>query len=261
MSIAVVTGAGSGLGKSLALALADSAYKVYGTATNDDQINDLNHLSNGKVILKKCDVTNHQDIHDFSDFIKSKEEAPIDVLINNVGILTPGPIEVLHINEIIHEFDVNTFGLIRFVNTFLPDLRQSKGHVIQISTISVDKPTAFNAPSSASKIAAEVFLRMYSEELKDFEINFSIAVCGNTKTGSVEKVISSLQKIDSEMKPHFSDIYSDGLKKFTNSIISSKDDGYDAKIAAQEIIAIIGKKDSPLRVPIGDEMREIFSHN
>lgn len=146
MPIAIVTGAGSGLGQNIALALANNAYMVYGTAFNDQEVELLHQQSKGKVMLKVCDITSQNDIDAFADFFKSKETHGLDVLINNAGILTPGPLEIIPIQSIIKEFDVNTFGLLRIVNAFLPVLRLSKGKIIQISTISVDQPSAFNAP-------------------------------------------------------------------------------------------------------------------
>lgn len=259
MSIAVVTGAGSGLGKSIALALLKRSYTVYGTAFNQDEIVELNDLSDGKVILRRCDITQQNQIEDFARFVQDQSQAQIDLLINNAGILTPGPIEFLSLESIIKEFDVNTFGLIRIVNAFLPALRQSKGRIIQISTISVDKPAAFNAPSSASKSAAEVFAELYAVELKKFGITSTIAVCGNMKTGGPEKVQHALNQILTEMNPNMTEIYAEEFKAFSDRIMSSQNHGADADIAADEIVSLAMLSNPPLRMPIGDDARKIFA--
>jgi len=51
----------------------------------------------------------------------------LDLLINNAGILTPGPLEVLPLDAIRHEFDVNVFGALSVMNAFLPALRKARG--------------------------------------------------------------------------------------------------------------------------------------
>lgn len=259
MPTAVVTGAGSGLGQHIALILAKNAYTVYGTAFNQQEIDQLYQLSQGQVILKLCDITQQNEIDAFANFVKIQTENQLEVLINNAGILTPGPIEIIPIESIFKEFDVNTFGLIRIVNAFLPLLRESKGRIIQISTVSVDQPSPFNAPSSASKAAAEIFTDMYGAELKKFGITTSIAVCGNMKTGGPAKVQKALDRIISDMTPVQDAIYGQEFRAFTDRIMQGQHDGLDPHRAAQEIVDLVKQADSPLRVAIGDDARRILA--
>ena len=49
------------------------------------------------------------------------------MLISNAGILTPGPLEVVPLHAIRHEFEVNVFGSLAVVNAFLPALRRARG--------------------------------------------------------------------------------------------------------------------------------------
>lgn len=259
MNIAVVTGAGSGLGKSIALALSKKSYTVYGTAFTQNEIVELDHLSDGKVILKICDITQENQIEDFVNFVQEQSKMQVDLLINNAGILTPGPIEVLALDVIIKEFDVNTFGLIRIVNGFLPALRQTKGRIIQVSTLSVDQPSPFNAPSSASKSAAEVFTELYAVELKKMGITTSIAVCGNMKTGGPAKVKHALDKVLTEMNADMLEIYGKEFEAFSERIMVGQNNGVDANIAADEIVSLAQQKNPPLRMPIGDDARKILS--
>ena len=259
MPIAVVTGAGSGLGLHIALKLAQNDYMVYGTAFNQEEIDTLYQRSAGKVLLKLCDITQQSDIDAFANFVQTQPTHQLDVLINNAGILTPGPIEILPLDAIFKEFDVNTFGLLRIVNAFLPLLRESKGRIIQISTVSVDQPSPFNAPSSASKAAAEIFTDMYGAELKKFGISTSIAVCGNMQTGGPAKVQKALDRMISDMSPAQDAIYGPEFRDFTDRIMQGQHHGLDADRAAQEIIDLVKDTNSPLRVAIGDDARRILA--
>lgn len=258
MPIAIVTGAGSGLGQNIALALANNAYMVYGTAFNDQEVELLHQQSKGKVMLKVCDITSQNDIDAFADFFKSKETHGLDVLINNAGILTPGPLEIIPIQSIIKEFDVNTFGLLRIVNAFLPVLRLSKGKIIQISTISVDQPSAFNAPSSASKSAAEIFTELYGAELEKFGIKTHIAVCGNMQTGGPKKVQKALNQMMLSMSDQEQQLYGQAFQDFTNRMMAGQNLGLDPALAAKEIVDLIDHPDAPLRIAIGDDARRIL---
>jgi len=56
----------------------------------------------------------------------------LDLLINNAGILTPGPLEGLPLGAIRHEFEVNVFGALSVMNAFLPAPRKARGRIVQI---------------------------------------------------------------------------------------------------------------------------------
>ena len=94
---AAVTGAGSGLGRDIALGLAEKGYAVFGTAMTQAEVQDLSDASGARVRLALCDITNEQAVktwaHDVSVAVGG--DRGLDVLISNAGILTPGPLEVL----------------------------------------------------------------------------------------------------------------------------------------------------------------------
>ena len=63
---AVVTGAGSGLGRDIALGLAAKGYMVFGTAMSLAEINELKDASDGRVSLAVCDITAEQAVREFA---------------------------------------------------------------------------------------------------------------------------------------------------------------------------------------------------
>src|ERR1700679_4397807 len=148
---AVVTGAGSGLGRDIALGLAAKNYRVFGTAMSPGEIQDLNSASGGSVTLGLCDITDEAAVKAWADEVTQQNDGRIDLLISNAGILTPGPLEVLPLGAIRHEFEVNVFGVLTVINAFLPALRQAHGRIVQISTWTASLPLPFNGPSGASK--------------------------------------------------------------------------------------------------------------
>src|SRR5437660_9421867 len=102
---AAITGAGSGLGRDIALGLAAKGYIVFGTAMSAAEVQDLRDASGGRVSLTVCDMTKEQAVKAWaggeSDALG---DAGLDLLINNAGILTPGPIEILPLDAIRREF-------------------------------------------------------------------------------------------------------------------------------------------------------------
>src|ERR1700755_3451231 len=84
---AVVTGAGSGLGRDIALGLAAKGYRVFGTAMSTDEIADLKKVSDGAVSLDLCDITDAAAVKAWASAVTSQNEGSINLLINNAGIL------------------------------------------------------------------------------------------------------------------------------------------------------------------------------
>ena len=86
---AVVTAAGSGLGRNVALGLAAKNYRVFGTAMSPGEIQDLNSASGGSMTLDQCDITDEAAVKAWADEVTQQNDGRIDLLISNAGILTP----------------------------------------------------------------------------------------------------------------------------------------------------------------------------
>src|SRR6266851_5454664 len=95
-----VTGAGGGLGRDIALGLAAKHYRVFGTAMNAEEISDVRQASGGAVSLTRCDITDDDAVKRWARDVASQTGGGLDLLINNAGILTPGPLEVLSLSAI-----------------------------------------------------------------------------------------------------------------------------------------------------------------
>ena len=195
---AVVTGAGSGLGRDIALGLAAKNYRVFGTALSPGEIQDLRSASGGSVTLAQCDITDEAAVKAWADEVTQQNDGRIDLLISNAGILTPGPLEVLPLGAIRHEFEVNVFGAVAVVNSFLPGLRKARGRIVQVSTMTATLPFPFNGPSGASKAAFDALAAVYRAELKPFGGDVVLAVAGNMRTGGPAKTAAALQRTGSD---------------------------------------------------------------
>src|SRR5260370_36493325 len=102
----------------------------------------------------------------WADEVRSGHQGGLNLLICNVGILTPGPLEALPLSAIRREFEVNVFGALAVVNALLPALREARGRIVQVSTWTASLPLSFNGPSGASKAAFDSFAAVSRAELK-----------------------------------------------------------------------------------------------
>lgn len=256
----VITGAGSGLGENLALAYAQLGYQVFGTATKDEQIADLEKKSSGKVKLLLCDLSKTQEITDFASKIGEITSGKVDILVTNAGILTPGPLEVIKREELLREFEINTFSVFSMTNAMIPFLKSAKGRIVHISTVSVDFPSPFNGLSAASKAATEALMTVYRAELASFGIQVTIVSPGNMRTGGPAKTAAAIEKVSKSFNEEQSKNYKVAFQNFAERMNSGQSHGLDADAAAKQIIDISLQNPVPIRVPVGEDAKELLEY-
>src|SRR5882757_348801 len=256
---AAVTGAGGGLGRDIALGLAAKGYVVFGTAMSAAEVQDLKEASKGRVSLTVCDMTKEESVKAWAGEVsEALGEAGLNVLINNAGILTPGPIEVLSLDAIRREFDVNVFGALSVINAHLPALRKARGRVVQVSTWTASVPLPFNGPSGASKAATEVFMAVYRAELKNFGVDFVVAAAGNMRTGGPAKTAAALAHVADAMTPEQRELYGKAFDTFATKLNSMQSSGLDAASAAKRVIELAEQVPAPSRAPVGADADEML---
>jgi NAD(P)-dependent dehydrogenase (short-subunit alcohol dehydrogenase family) len=256
---AAVTGAGGGLGRDIALGLATKGYVVFGTAMSADEILDLKDASGGRVSLTLCDMTKEQAVNAWAGGVSDTlGDAGLDLLINNAGILTPGPIEVLPLDAIRREFEVNVFGALSVMNAFLPALRKARGRIVQISTWTASLPLPFNGPSGASKAAMEVLATVYRAELKPFGIDVVVASAGNMKTDGPAKTAAALKRITDGMTPEQQQLYGPTFEKFATALNGMQSSGLESASAARRVLEIAEQVPAPSRAPVGPDAEEML---
>ena len=117
--VVLITGASSGIGKSIAAYLHQKGYMVYGTSRKTESISEAGFP------LLQLDVLDPKSIHKAVDFIIAKENR-LDVLINNAGMGITGPIEDTPTDEMRAVFNTNLFGAIDVMKAVLPPDESSK---------------------------------------------------------------------------------------------------------------------------------------
>src|SRR5260370_31515227 len=233
-----VPGAGGGLGRDIALGLAAKGYIVFGRAMSAGEVQDLKDVSGGRVRLTICDMTKEVAVKAWAGGVSDAlGDSGLDILINDAGILTPGPIEVLPLDAIRREFDVNVFGALSVINALLPALRKARGRIVQVSTWTASVPLPFNRPSGASKAAMEVFASVYRAELKSFGIDVVVAAAGNMRTGGPAKTAAALKRVAEGMTPEQRELYGQKFGLFTAAPNAIQKSGSDSAATARRGIA------------------------
>lgn len=252
-----ITGAGSGLGRELALQFADRGYAVFGTVLTAGEAASLEGLEG--ISLSSVDVTDQSAVNAWAREVTDAVGGHgLDVLVTNAGILTPGPMEVLPLEEVRREFEVNVFGSIAAINAFLPALRTARGRIVQIGAMTGRFPLQFNGPSSASKAALEAFADVYRNELRPFGVDFVLAQAGNMRTGGPAKTAAALERIAAEFTGTQRELYGDAFGAFTNALNGMQGSGLSGEESAAWVIRLAEQTPAPSRAPVGQDAEEIL---
>ena len=174
--VVFITGASSGIGKSIGEFLHANGFIVYGTSRNPERITD------SVFPLLALDVRNKESITQAIDTILQKS-GRIDVVINNAGVGITGPIEEIPTEEIKNNFETNLFGPIEVMKAALPFMRSQKsGLIINITSIAGYMGLPYRGIYSASKGALELITEALRMEVKSFGIHITNVAPGDFTT-------------------------------------------------------------------------------
>ncbi|KXG42938.1 SDR family oxidoreductase [Tepidibacillus decaturensis] len=146
MKSAIVTGASTGIGLAITKKLNQMNVLVYGLA-RDFSKTDYQHEHFQKIV---CDITNTKQLVEVTKQIKD-EENEVYILVNNAGIGYFGPHETLSPKQIETMIATNLKAPLILSNLLLRELRQTKGYMINISSITAKKSSTFGCAYAATK--------------------------------------------------------------------------------------------------------------
>ena len=190
-SIALVTGASSGIGEATAKRLATAGYKVYGTSRRGAQSVERSFA------MLPLDVTSDESVEAaVKELIL--QEGRIDLLVNNAGFgVAPAAAEESSIDQAKAIFETNFFGLIRMTRAVVPHMRrQGNGRIINIGSVLGFLPMPYGALYSATKHAVEGYSESLDHELRTRGIRVSVIEPAYTKTQFDANFLAPDSKLD-----------------------------------------------------------------
>lgn len=211
-----ITGASSGFGEDSLKAFADKGYKVYGTmrdttSRNAEKKSQLESYSD-KISIIEMDVTS-------DDSVKKAFQGvgPIDVLINNAGIMYLGITEAFSVAQARVQMETNYYGAIRTIQAVLPKMREANsGLIINTSSLVGQISPPFFGTYSATKHALEAYTQALRYEVSPFGVDITLVEPGPFGTGllgsgkgpensDVVESYGEIGKVPAGMAAHFAD--------------------------------------------------------
>lgn len=198
--VAIVTGASSGIGASIAETLSQHGVKVVLTGRNETRLSDvakqLRENSQSEIDTHIVDVTQKDEV---AKLVKETENkfGRVDILVNSAGLMLSSAITDGDVEAWENMIDVNVKGTLYGINAVLPIfLNQSTGHIINIASISGFEVTKQSTLYSASKAAVHTITQGLEKELAKTGVRVTsispgmvdTPLSGNTDWGSRKKL-------------------------------------------------------------------------
>jgi 3-oxoacyl-[acyl-carrier protein] reductase len=193
--VAVVTGAGRGIGRSIAAQLAAEGANLALIARTDAELKNAQRefkIYGFDVLINQGDVSNENDIKRFIDETLG-HYGRIDVLVNNAGVLGPiGPLEDNDINLWLYAMKVNLFGVFLACRYVLPSMKKRRqGKIINISGAGAPAPYPRFSAYSSSKTGVLGLTQTLAEETREFNIQVNAVAPSISDTKMQDEILSA----------------------------------------------------------------------
>ncbi len=154
--VAVVTGASSGIGRAVAAALAGEGAAVAVAARRGARLEELADRilrDGGRALAATVDVTDRDAVFALMERAAA-ELGPIDVLVNNAGVMPISPLAEFHLDHWLRMVDVNVKGVLHCIAAALPGmLERRRGHVVNVGSLAGRRPFPGGTVYAATKFA------------------------------------------------------------------------------------------------------------
>jgi short-subunit dehydrogenase len=245
-SVVVITGAASGIGRALAIRLAQEP--IAGIAISDvnqEGLAETARLINKSKVLMTTHVVNVADEEQMRAFVASvvEQHERVTHIINNAGVALGGTVKEVSLDDIRWLININFWGVVYGTKLFLPILEKQKmAHIVNVSSVFGLVALPGQAAYAASKFAVRGFTEALRHELENTNILVSVVHPGGIKTH-----IANNAKLGEGVKLSEAERL-EKIEKFNRRLAVTTPD------QAAEII-VIGIKSRQTRIVVGSDAR------
>jgi NADP-dependent 3-hydroxy acid dehydrogenase YdfG len=179
----VVTGASSGIGRAIAIALASAGASVCAVARRIDELELTSRRANGagQFALYEADLAGDRDVQGLSKSLLARE-GDIDVLVHSAGTISVGGFETASVGDLDRQFATNVRAPYRLTQALLPTLRANRGQIVFINSSAGLTARANVAQYAATKHALKAIADSLREEVNPDGVRVVSVYPGRTAT-------------------------------------------------------------------------------
>ncbi|MSO32185.1 MAG: SDR family oxidoreductase [Ilumatobacteraceae bacterium] len=252
-SIAVVTGANSGIGRATAIHLASHGYRVYGTVRSIDRATKaISMAEQAGVTIDWIELDIADDLSVRDGFAQILQHAGrVDVMVNNAGVGGNAVVEECPTSLYQEVMNINLCGAVRCIQEVLPGMRQrNSGCIVNVSSVVGRFAALGQAPYVASKWALEAMSEALAQEIAPFGIRVAIVEPGITKSAIFAKNIDA---------PNSTGVYDAHYRRLFQFYAAGMAQSTQPTEVAEVILHAIQTANPQLRYPVSWGAEEMLS--
>lgn len=246
----LISGASTGIGHASATQLARKGHTVWAGVRDQRAADTLSRLGLENLKPIFLDVTSKDSIEKCLSTIK-KSSGLLHGLVNNAGIVVGGPLEAVTLDDLRLQFEVNVLGAHHLTQVFLPLLRESKGRIVNMSSISGKVASPFLGPYAASKFALEALSDSLRRELAPHGVRVAVVEPGPIATPIWEKSKSVGLDRSSKYSAEILNVYGNSLNKFREYIEGVTRRAAPVSIVVRAVEHALTSRSPRTRYPVG----------
>jgi NAD(P)-dependent dehydrogenase (short-subunit alcohol dehydrogenase family) len=208
----LITGTSSGIGAACALDLDRRGCHVFAGVRRAADGQRLRERASERLRPVMLDVTDGSAVRAAVDTVtRMVGEAGLSGLVNNAGILVPGPMELLPTNRFRQQLEVNVLGTHAVTRAFLPLVRAAGGRIVILGSISGKLAPPYLGAYAASKHALEALTDVLRVELRRWGIAVSVVEPDAVGTPIWDKLLTAANELDQDVHTAILQLYEEDL--------------------------------------------------
>jgi NAD(P)-dependent dehydrogenase (short-subunit alcohol dehydrogenase family) len=234
MRTVLVTGASTGIGRTTALRLDGSGWKVFAGVRKPEDAESLRGEASDRLVPVFLDVTEPEQIAAAAEQVERESPDGLDGLVNNAGVAVPAPLETVPLEDLRHQLEVNLVAYVAVTQALLPQIRRAEGRIVFLASIGGRIAFPFGGPYHASKFATEAIGDVFRQELRPWGIEVAIIEPGSIDTPIWERGGRKAEEIEAK-SPQTNLLYGAAIEKFKKVIEDTAERGIPPEKVAKAI--------------------------
>jgi NAD(P)-dependent dehydrogenase (short-subunit alcohol dehydrogenase family) len=252
-----VTGTSTGIGAATAIHLAANGFRVFSGVRSRADGRALQKRTSDELTPVIVDITDESTISAAADVVASAVgERGLAGLVNNAGIVKPGPIEFQPLADFRQQLEVNLVAHVAVIQAFLPLIRQGRGRIVNVGSIGGRLVLPIHGAYSASKFGMEALTDALRLELRQWRIPVCLVDPGATDTAIFGKTLAEIDGLGATLGEHGYGLYAEQVSAIRKLVEKTAADTEPATVLAKAIAQALMSEKPKTRYLAGKGAKE-----
>jgi NAD(P)-dependent dehydrogenase (short-subunit alcohol dehydrogenase family) len=248
----LITGASTGIGAACALDLDKLGFRVFAGVRKQTDGEALQRQASERLAPVIIDVTLANTIEQTVSMIEAAVGSDgLFGLVNNAGILVPGPLECVPLADLRRQYEVNVFGVVAVTQAMLPLVRAAQGRIVNMGSISGKAAPPYLGAYSSSKFALESITDVLRMELSRWRIDVSIVEPDSVATPIWGKLLDTASEMGKHLPASVRKLYDQDLSSMSKASAKMDKTGMSVDHVVRAVRHALTARRPKTRYPVG----------